>query len=128
VPVTDPNNSYLHWGTMAGIPVMLVFLILLGYVFLFSWRNWQTADIRYRPLLGGGIAALIALSVSSLAQAGWTSQDGLVNLGWLIAGLVTSPLIGCCQREPSALPVDRAEEIISAQTEASEMDMAKQGS
>lgn len=96
VPVADPNNSYLHWGTMAGIPVIVVFLLLLGYVFLFSWRNWQSADIRYRPLLGGGIAALIALSVSSLFQSGWTSQDGLVNLGWLVAGLVTSPLIGRC--------------------------------
>jgi O-antigen ligase len=128
VPVTDPNNSYLHWGTMAGIPVMLVFLILLGYVFLFSWRNWQTAGIRYRPLLGGGIAALIALSVSSLAQAGWTSQDGLVNLGWLIAGLVTSQLIGRCQRQQSVPPVDKTEETILAQTEVPEMDMARQGS
>jgi len=94
VPVVDPNNSYVQWGAMAGIPVMLVFLLLLGYAFWRAWRNWQTTDTRYRPLLGGGIAALIALSISSLSLAGWTGQAGMASLGWLVAGLITSPCIG----------------------------------
>ncbi len=129
-PVADPNNSYLQWGAMAGIPVMLVFLLLLGNVFLFSWRNWQTTDIRYRPLFAGGIATLIALSVSSLALAGWTAQNGLAKIGWLVAGLIASPLIGRCLRQQSVPLVDKAEETIPAQIEleVSQKVRVKQGS
>ena len=103
-PLKEPDNSYLQWGAMAGIPVMLVFLLLLGYVFWRSWCNWQTIDIHYRPLLGGGILALIVLSVNSLSVDGWTNPGGMASLGWLIAGLVASPLIGCCQRQQLVPP------------------------
>jgi hypothetical protein len=119
LPVVDPNNSYLQWGAMAGIPVMLVFLLLLSYVFWRSWRNWQTTDNRYRPLLGGGIVALIALSISSLALAGWTGQDGMASLGWLVAGLITSPFIGCHPYKKSVLEVNQRAEIIPDPIEVS---------
>jgi O-antigen ligase len=93
-PLFEPDNSYLQWGAIAGIPVMLVFLLLLGYVFWLSWRNWWALDTHYRPLLGGGIVALIALSINSFSINGWTNPGGLASLGWLVAGLVASPLIG----------------------------------
>jgi hypothetical protein len=97
----DPNNSYLQWGAMAGIPVMLIFLSLLGYVFWFSWRNWQIAEIRYRPVLGGGIAALISLSVTSFDGSGWTSPNGTASFGWLVFGVLSSPLLLSYFRETS---------------------------
>jgi O-antigen ligase len=127
VPLQEPDNSYLQWGAMAGIPVMLIFLLLLGYVFWFSWRNWRAIDTRYRPLLGGGIAALIALSINSLSVDGWTNPGGPASLGWLIAGLVTSPLIARCLHHESESPVDRMTETIPVRAEASRMEKAKLG-
>ncbi len=96
VSLAEPDNSYLQWGAIAGIPVMLVFLLLLSFIFLFAWRNWLAIDNRYRSLLGGGIVALIALSINSLSVDGWTDAAGLAYLGWLIAGIVSSTLIGRC--------------------------------
>ncbi len=72
---------------------MLIFLLLIACAFWFAWRNWQAVDTRYRPLLGGGIAALVALSIISLSVDGWTSPNDLVYLDWLIAGVISSPLI-----------------------------------
>ena len=80
---------------------MLVFLSLMGYEFWFSWRNWQIAEIRYRPILGGGIAALISLSFSSFSGSGWTSPNGTASLGWLIMGVIASPLLFSYFRETS---------------------------
>jgi O-antigen ligase len=128
VPLAEPDNSYLQWGAMAGIPVMLVFLLLLGFAFWFSWRNWLAIDARYRSLLGGGIVALIAFSINSLSVDGWTSPADLAYLGWLIAGIVASPLIGRCLRQKSALPVNRTAEIVHVQAEISRMNTAKRGS
>ena len=92
VPLPHPHNTYLQWGAMAGIPVLVVFLLLLAYAFWFSWRNWQSIDLRYRPLLGGGITALIALSINSLSVDGWTNAV-MATIGWLIFGLLASPLL-----------------------------------
>src|SRR2546423_1270952 len=125
VPLEAPDNSYLQWGAMAGIPVMIVFLLLLGRVFWFSWRNWRVIDPRYRPLLGGGITALITLSINSMSVDGWTSPTGLATLAWLIAGIVTSPLIGHWPHQQPTPPVDRTMETIPTQVEASRMDKAK---
>lgn len=106
-PLLEPDNSYLEWGAMAGISVMIVFLLLLGYVFWRSLRTWQSTDISYRPLLGGGIVALVALSVNSLFVAGWTGPDGMTSLGWLVAGLTTSPLIGHYLHQQPVLAIDK---------------------
>ncbi len=95
-PLAEPDNSYLQLGAIAGIPVMLIFLLLLALVFWFSWRNWLAIDTRYRPLFAGGIVALVAISVNSLTVDGWTSPLDVQFLGWLIAGVVASPLIGRC--------------------------------
>jgi O-antigen ligase len=93
-PLAEPDNSYLQWGAIAGIPTMLVFLLMLGSVFWLAWRNWLAVETRYRVLFAAGIAALIALSVNSLSVDGWTSPIDVEFLGWLIAGVVATPLIG----------------------------------
>ncbi len=128
LPQTEPDNSYLQWGATAGIPVMLVFLLLLGYAFWYSWRNWRTIDTRYRPFLGAGIVALIALSINSWVVDGWTAPSGVEYLGWLIAGIVASPLIGRYLRHQSASSTDKTAEIALSQAEISRMNIAKRGS
>ncbi|MDQ2903655.1 MAG: O-antigen ligase family protein [Ktedonobacteraceae bacterium] len=110
VPLQEPDNSYLQWGAIAGIPVMLVFLLLLGRTFWFAWRNWLSLPTSYRPLLGGGIVALIALSVISLSVDGWTGAAGQAYLGWLIAGIVASPLLGRCLTQQTTPAVARTAE------------------
>ncbi len=127
-PLAEPDNSYLQLGAIAGIPVMLIFLVLLALVFWFSWRNWLAIDTRYRPLFAGGIVALIALSINSLTVDGWTSPIDVQFLGWLIAGVVASPLIRLYPGFNSAPPVDRMAETAHVQVGASWMDEAKQGS
>lgn len=105
-PLFEPDNSYLQWGAMAGIPVMLIFLSLLVCVFWYAYRNWRRVDAAYRPLLGGGIASLVALSINSFSLNGWTDPGGMASLGWLIAGLLVSPLIGRYPRQ--VLPFNKA--------------------
>lgn len=92
VPLPHPHDTYLQWGAMAGIPVMVIFLLLMGYAFWYSWRNWRAIDIRYRPLLGGGITALITLSVNSVSIDGWTNF-AIALISWLIFGMLASPLL-----------------------------------
>jgi O-antigen ligase len=91
-PLDQPHDSYIQWGAMAGIPVMLVFLSLLGYAFWRSWCNWRAVEPQYRPLLGGGITALIALSINSISIDGWTNAV-IAVVGWLIFGMLSSPLL-----------------------------------
>jgi O-antigen ligase len=93
-PLAEPDNSFLQWGAIAGIPVMLLFFALLSSVFWYAWRNWQAVDTQYRILFTGGIAALVALSVNSLTVDGWTSPLDVQFLGWLIAGVVATPMLG----------------------------------
>lgn len=116
VPLSHPHDSYLEWGAMAGIPVMLIFLALLAAAYYFACRNWRLAgainrplhgvDTRMRPLIGGGIAALVALSVGSISINGWTLPP-LAALGWLIAGMIGSPLLeGWLSRAREAGAID----------------------
>jgi O-antigen ligase len=119
-PLAEPDNSYLQWGAIAGIPAMLMFLLLLTLIFWNGWRNWLIVDSRYRCLFAGGICALIALSIDSLTVDGWTSPGYIV---WLIAGIIASPLVGRCLSSQSA---SSAVETDYVQLGASWMDEARQ--
>lgn len=92
VLLSHPHNSYLEWGAMAGIPVLLVFLALLLFALWLALRNWILVDRYTRPLFGGGIAAIVTLSVNSWSINGWT-LPALAMIGWLILGIVSSPLL-----------------------------------
>ena len=115
-PLQEPDNSYLQWGAIAGIPVMLIFLVLLGCMLWYAWRNWLIVDVRYRALIGAGICSIIALSIDSLTVDGWTGPGFLI---WLVAGLITSPLIGRYMSRQSVPVVDRTEETVYVQLKAS---------
>ena len=92
IPLPHPHNTYIQWGAMAGIPVLIVFLLLLGYSFWCSWRNWRLVEQRDRSLLGGAITALLVLSINSWSIDGWTNF-AIVFFGWLIFGMLASPLL-----------------------------------
>jgi O-antigen ligase len=92
IPYDHPHNSYLEWGAMAGLPVLLVFLALLAFALWQALGNWVLADVRTRSLLGAGIAAIIALSINSLSIDGWTLAP-IAATGWLILGVISSPLL-----------------------------------
>jgi O-antigen ligase len=125
-PTAEPDNSYLQWGATAGIPVMVIFILLQGTTYWFAWCNWQATGPRYRLLLGGGIGALIALSLDSLTVDGWTSPNGY--LGWLIAGIIASPLIKPDLHQRSMSLVNKTTEIVHIQAEESKMNRSKKGS
>jgi threonine/homoserine/homoserine lactone efflux protein len=76
-------------------------------MFWYAWRNWLIVDTGYRSLLGAGICALIALSIDSLTVDGWTGGGFLI---WLVAGLITSPLIGRYKNRQSVPLVDKTVE------------------
>jgi O-antigen ligase len=92
LPLAHPHNSYLEWGAMAGLPVLIVFLALLFFSFWQAWRNWIQVDTATRCLICGGMAAVVALSANSLSINGWTLPP-LAAIGWLILGAITSPLV-----------------------------------
>lgn len=92
VPLAHPHNSYLEIAAMAGLPVLAVFVALLLFALWLALRNWSAADLRSRSLLGGGIAAIAALSINSLSINAWTLAP-LATLAWLILGALSSPLL-----------------------------------
>ena len=54
--------------------------------------NWVLVDKDTRPLLCGGIAAIVALSLNSFSINGWTLPP-LAAIGWIILGVISSPLL-----------------------------------
>jgi O-antigen ligase len=92
VPLSHPHNSYLEWGAKAGIPVLVVFLVLLLYALWLAWRNWVLSNAHTRSLLGGGLTAIFTLSINSWSINGWTLPV-LSLVGWLLLGVISSPLL-----------------------------------
>lgn len=92
MPLAHPHDSYIEWGAMAGIPVLIVFLLLLAVAFWYAGRNWLRAEIHIRPLLGAGLAVLTVLTINSISINGWTLPP-LEDCGWFIAGLISSSLL-----------------------------------
>jgi hypothetical protein len=72
--------------------VLITFVALVLFALWLALRNRALADASTRSLLGGGIAAVMALSVNSLSINGWTLPP-LAAIGWLILGLLSSPLL-----------------------------------
>jgi O-antigen ligase len=99
VQLSHPHDSYLELAAMAGFPVLCIFLLLLIVCHLRAFRNWQVADRSLRPLLLGGIAATITLSVNSISINGWT-HFALTLFGWLILGATSSPRLSTQKDQP----------------------------
>jgi len=127
IVVPHPHNSYIELAALGGLPVAIVFVLLLSITLWLAWRNWMHTDMENRPLLAGGVAAVIALSWYSLSDAGWTVAP-LATIGWLIAGMVASPLIGRYLRQWPAPPVDKTAEIVHVQAETPRLTITRRGS
>jgi O-antigen ligase len=91
-PLDHPHDAYLELAALGGIPLAVVFVLLLLYALWQAWRNWLHADTKTRSLLAGGIASAIALSCYSISDAGWTLAP-LLAIGWLVLGAISSPLL-----------------------------------
>jgi O-antigen ligase len=100
VPLDHPHNSYLEWGAMAGIPVLIVFVALLAFTLGLAIRNWLKAGVESRPLLGAGITAVVTLSINSFTINGWTFPS-LAALGWVLLGCLSSPLLAKSHAMPA---------------------------
>ncbi len=90
-PLDHPHDSYLELAALGGIPIALLFIVLLFLAFWLALRNWFRSDMKTRPLIAGGIASAAALSVFSLSDAGWTTAP-LLAIGWLILGAISTPI------------------------------------
>jgi O-antigen ligase len=91
-PLPHPHNSFLEVAAMAGLPALLAFIVLLGAAFRRALRTFAAARGPTRLLLGGGLMAVVALTVNSLGTSGWTFTP-LTFPGWLILGAVASPAL-----------------------------------
>jgi O-antigen ligase len=89
---SHPHESYLELAAMAGIPLLVIFLVLLGAVMRDAIRSCRSADKLRRPLLAGAVAAVAGLALNSLAINAWTLPP-LAAIGWFIAGLLSSPML-----------------------------------
>src|SRR5437667_9564560 len=92
IPLYHPQNSYLELGSLGGIQIALLFITLLLFALYLAFRNWMQSDVRTKALLAGGIAAVMGLSICSLAAAGCTCGP-IAAMGWLILGSVSSTLL-----------------------------------
>ncbi|HTK05712.1 MAG TPA: O-antigen ligase family protein [Ktedonobacteraceae bacterium] len=97
LPLAQPHNSYLELAAMAGLPVLVIFLVLLCWFLAHAWMIWQRAVGRDRTLLAGGISLVVALTFSSLSINAWTLPP-LSAIGWLLLGCISSPLLSDLHR------------------------------
>ncbi|MBJ7600959.1 MAG: hypothetical protein DLM67_14925 [Candidatus Nephthysia bennettiae] len=90
VALGHPHNAYLELGALAGLPVLILLVVVVLAGFKRALRNMREARDPYRTLIGGGAVALVVLSINSLAINGWTISP-LVVFAWLLLGAVASP-------------------------------------
>jgi O-antigen ligase len=108
VPLSHPHNSYLELGAMAGLPVLVVFTVILVTGLWRAAANWATVEPGSRPLFAGGLTAVVVLSINSITINAWTLPP-LAAFGWLILGAISSPLVREAQgkrRPGSERPLD----------------------
>jgi O-antigen ligase len=89
IPLVHPHNSYLEWGAMAGLPVLIVFVAILVFNMRWALHNWAISDARSRCLLAAGLAVIIVLSLNSMSVNAWTLPP-LSAIGWLTLGTIAS--------------------------------------
>ena len=101
VLVFHPHNSFLEIGAAAGVPVLLLLLIVYAAAMRRALHAYRRADRRGQMLIGAGIVSVIAFTVNALATNGLTLPP-LVVLDWLILGAVSSPRLASIIARPSA--------------------------
>lgn len=90
--LAHPHNSYLELGAMGGLPVLVVFLVLLAGVIRLTWKNCSSSRLPNRALFCGILAATIALAVNSVTINAWTLPP-IACVAWLVLGAGASPAL-----------------------------------
>jgi len=88
--LAHPHDSFLEFAALAGIPMLLLMLIIFGKSYWQAFQNYRGAGKSQRILIGGGISALAVLTLNSLASNSWTLPP-LLLVGWLLFGALSSP-------------------------------------
>jgi O-antigen ligase len=91
IALTHPHNSFIEIAALAGLPVGILFIVIMVRGFrraMDTYRNLSGTD---RALYAGAIAALVELTANSLFVNGWTIAP-IAIIGWLLMGAVASPL------------------------------------
>jgi len=92
-PLAHPHDSYLELAALAGLPVLITFLALLGVTTWRAFRTYRLASPMYRPMLGGALTAILVLSMNSITINGWTLSP-LAYISWVILGALSSATLG----------------------------------
>jgi O-antigen/teichoic acid export membrane protein/O-antigen ligase len=90
--LTQAHNSFLELASQAGLPVLLIFLVLLGGTLWRAFQNFRRTEKQHSPLLGSILGAATALSINSFLTAGWTLRP-VEWMVWLLLGAASSPLL-----------------------------------
>jgi O-antigen ligase len=90
-PFGHPHEAFLEIAAMNGLPALFLFLLIVGQALRQALRACLRAayQSRTRVLLSAGIAAVVTLSINSLAINGWTVTP-LAAIAWLILGAISS--------------------------------------
>ncbi len=89
----SPHDSYLELAALAGIPVLLVFLALLGALFRLAYKNYRRLERPYRPLLATILAVTVLVTFNSLDGAdSWTARP-IAWMAWILLGAAASPVL-----------------------------------
>jgi hypothetical protein len=99
----QPHESYLEIAAMAGLPVLALFLFILGRSLWATFRAFRNARGPHRGLIAAAITAILVMCVNSLTINEWTLAP-LAATGWLIVGAISSPALA---RELASIPLRR---------------------
>jgi O-antigen ligase len=102
VAVDHPHDSYLEFAVLAGIPLLVTFLAIVARTVRRLWSTYRQAPPPEQALLAGIMAAVVAISVNSLADAAWTLAP-LAAIIWLCMGAGSSRALRRIRlRQPTA--------------------------
>ncbi|HEY7094481.1 MAG TPA: O-antigen ligase family protein, partial [Ktedonobacterales bacterium] len=91
-PEPTPHNSFLELAAFGGIPLAVLFIILLGVSLLSLARTYRLAWSKERLLIASVLGAVITLTINSLEGAAWTNR-AVAWIVWALVGAATSPLL-----------------------------------
>jgi O-antigen ligase len=96
-PLAHPHESFLELAAMAGIPLLLVFIALLGLAFWQAIRLWRSVDDRQRVVVAAILCSVLTLTLNSLTVNAWTTSP-LAMTGWLLFGALISPALAASEQ------------------------------
>lgn len=88
-PLTHPQDSFLEFAVLGGLPLLIAFLLLLGAAVRRIWKNYRASSHEQRMVMSGVLAVVAAVSINALGDAAWTLPP-LVGILWLILGAGSS--------------------------------------